>query len=310
MNVLITGGAGYIGSVMVPEFLRAGHSVIVVDNFMYGQASLLDCCSYRNFRIVRGDARDRRLLRDFVRDADAVIPLACLVGAPACDQRPSEAKAINFDAVQMLVEMTTSSQIVVWPNTNSGYGVGSKSRYCTEKSPLRPVSLYGRLKVELEKILMQRGNVTSLRLATAFGVSPRMRLDLLVNDFTYRAVTDGFIVLFESHFRRNFIHVRDVARAFLHVIEKWDEMRGEIYNVGLSDANLSKLELCEVIKRHVPKLQIIEGEVGRDPDRRDYVVSNEKIEKTGYKPRVSLDDGIDELIRGYQVIRRNQYSNI
>jgi len=309
MRVLVTGGAGYIGSILVPELLRAGHEVVVVDNFMYGQTSLLDCCHERRLTVVRADVRDIRLVAGLARRADVIIPLACLVGAPICEHRPQEARAINHDAVRDLVASTSRSQIVIWPNTNSGYGIGRPGVPCTEKSPLRPVSLYGRLKVELEKFLLDRGHVTSLRLATVFGISPRMRLDLLVNDFTYRAVTDGFIVLFESHFKRNFIHVRDVARAFVFVMDHWDAMKGEVYNVGLSDANLSKKELCLEIKKQVPDFCILESPVGKDPDRRNYIISHEKIEKAGFCPSVSLQEGIAELIKGYQIIRRNAFSN-
>lgn len=309
-TVLVTGAAGYIGSVLVPELLRAGYAVTALDNFMYGQASLLDCCHDPRLSIVRGDARDTALLKRLLAGADFIIPLACLVGAPACDLRPLEARSINLEAVCALLRMSSRSQRIVSPTTNSGYGIGRPGIPCTERTPMRPVSLYGRLKVELEKRLLDSGRAVSLRLATAFGISPRMRLDLLVNDFTYRAVTDRFIVLFEAHFKRNFIHVRDVARAFLHAMAGFERMRGQAYNVGLSDANLSKLELCMEIKKQVPCFHVVQSEVGSDPDKRDYIVSNEKIERTGFKPRVTLQAGIAELIKGYQVIRRNQYGNV
>ncbi|MBU4198568.1 MAG: NAD(P)-dependent oxidoreductase [Verrucomicrobia bacterium] len=310
MNILVTGGAGYIGSVLVPMLLIDGHAVTVIDNFLYGQTSLLDCCHQPRLTIIRGDARDKALLKSHLRKADVLIPLACLVGAPVCAQRPIEARAINLEAVKLLAGLSSRSQMIVSPTTNSGYGIGKKSGYCTEKTPLRPVSLYGRLKVDLEKYLLDSGHAISLRLATAFGISPRMRLDLLVNDFTYRAVTDRFVVLFEAHFKRNYIHVRDVARAFIHAIEHFDAMRNETYNVGLSDANLSKMELCLEIKKQVPEFHILESKIGVDPDQRNYNVSNEKIEHTGYKPQVGLQTGIAELIKGYQVIRRNQYANV
>lgn len=308
-RILVTGAAGYIGSILVPALLRQGHRVVALDVFMYGQATLLDCCFDRNLTIVRGDARNRELLKKHLSQADVIIPLACLVGAPLCDQRPSEARAINLDAVKMLADMTSREQWIIFPTTNSGYGVGQKDICCTEESPLRPVSLYGRLKVELEQYLLQSGHALSLRLATAFGISPRMRLDLLVNDFTYRAVTDRFIVLFEAHFKRNFIHVRDIAAAFVHTLERFETMRNQAYNVGLSDANLSKLELCLEIKKQVPDFCIMESPIGADPDQRNYIVSNAKIEQTGFRPRVSLPEGIADLIKGYQVIRRNQYGN-
>jgi nucleoside-diphosphate-sugar epimerase len=309
-KVLVTGAAGYIGSILTPELLKNNYQVIAVDNFMYSQTSLLDCCANKSLKIIRGDVRDERIMRPLLKEADIVIPLACLVGAPICAQKPAEAKAINLDAVLMLLKNSSRRQKFVIPITNSGYGVGATDSYCTEESPLKPVSLYGKLKVELEKHVLASQHGISLRLATAFGISPRMRIDLLVNDFTYRAVVDRFIVLFEAHFKRNYIHVRDIARAFLHAINKFEKMKNQPYNVGLSNANLSKLELCKKIKKYVPDFTIMESPIGKDPDQRNYIVSNEKIEKTGYKPSFSLDDGIVELIKGYQIIKRNQFSNV
>ncbi|OQA28011.1 MAG: UDP-glucose 4-epimerase [Verrucomicrobia bacterium ADurb.Bin345] len=309
-TVLVTGAAGYIGSVLTPGFLREGHRVIAVDNFMYNQSSLLDCCNDDKLEIVRGDVRDERILKPLAARADVIIPLACLVGAPLCAQKPLEARSINLDAVKMLTDMTGPNQMIVSPTTNSGYGIGQDGMYCTEETPLRPISVYGKLKVELEEYLLATGHAISLRLATAFGISPRMRLDLLVNDFTYRAVTDRFVVLFEAHFKRNYIHVRDVVKAFLHAVNHFDHMKGQAYNVGLSDANLSKMELCLEIKKQVPDFHIMESAIGEDPDKRNYIVSNEKIEKTGFKPDVSLQRGIAELVKGYQVIRRNQFANL
>jgi nucleoside-diphosphate-sugar epimerase len=310
MRILITGAAGYIGSIMVPELLREGHSVTAVDNFIYGQNSLLDCCADCHLAIIRGDARDERLMKPLLAKADVIMPLACLVGAPLCERQPLEARSINLDAVKMLADMSSRQQPIIFPTTNSGYGIGKEGVFCTEDSALNPVSLYGRLKVELERHLLDSGHALSLRLATVFGISPRMRLDLLVNDFTYRAVTDRFIVLFEAHFKRNYIHVRDVARAFLHALDHFDQMKNQPYNVGLSDANLSKMELCLKIKEQCPTFTIMESPIGKDPDQRNYIVSNEKIERTGYTPRVSIPQGITELIKGYQVLRRNAYSNV
>lgn len=309
-KILVTGAAGYIGSVLVPELLRHGHAVTAVDNFMYHQTSLLDCCQDESLTIVRGDVRDMELMRPLLAGADAVIPLACLVGAPACEKKPQEARSINLDAVKALLDMSSRHQAFILPITNSGYGRGDAGMLCTETSPLRPLSLYGRLKVELEQHLLNSGHAVSLRLATAFGTSPRMRLDLLVNDFTYRAVTDRFIVLFEAHFKRNYIHVRDVARAFIHTLDHFDRMQNEPYNVGLSDANLSKMELCLEIKKQVPDFTILEAPVGQDPDQRDYDVSNAKIETAGFQPQWSLPKGIAELIKGYQIVRRREFTNI
>lgn len=310
MKLLVTGGAGYLGSILVPTLLKEGHSVIVVDNFMYGQTSLLDCCYNPHLMIVRGDARDKSLIAKLLKNTDGIIPLACLTGAPICAKDPVAAEMIIFDAVKMLLELRSKDQIIIFPTTNSGYGVGQKGNYCTEETPLNPISLYGQLKVRAEKEVLNAGNSITLRLATAFGVSPRMRLDLLVNDFTYRALYDRFIVLFEAHFKRNYIHVRDVARAFIHCLEHFDKMKNEPYNVGLSGANLSKLELCEEIKKEIPDFYFVESAIGEDPDKRDYIVSNEKIENTGFKPYVSISNGIKELVRGYQVIKRTQFSNV
>lgn len=310
MKILVTGAAGYIGSVLVPVLLKEGHEVIAVDNFMYNQTPLLDCCHDKKLTISRSDARDNGLISRYLKEADAIFPLACLTGAPLCQKNPFEAKGIIVDAVKMILELRSKNQIIIYPTTNSGYGIGQKGVFCTEKTPLRPVSLYGKLKVEAEEALLDSGNCVTLRLATAFGISPRMRLDLLVNDFTYRAVNDRFLVLFEAHAKRNYIHVRDVAKAFIHCLNNFEQVKNQPYNVGLSDANLSKRELCEEIKKQVPDLYFTEAKIGEDPDKRDYIVSNEKIEKTGYKPDYSIQKGIMELIKGYQVIKRNQFVNI
>jgi nucleoside-diphosphate-sugar epimerase len=310
MNILVTGGAGYLGSTLVPMLLADGHRVAVLDNFMFGQASLAAVCADEKFDMVRGDAREKDIVAPLAKDADLIIPLAALVGAPMCKNDPLGATSINRDAVDMLCGLLSKDQKMVMPVSNSGYGVGEPGKFCTEETPLRPVSLYGITKVEAEQIVLEKAGGISLRLATVFGMSPRMRLDLLVNDFVYRAVNDRAIVLFESHFKRNFIHVRDVARAFIHVIENFAAMKGEIFNVGLSDANLSKWELCEKIAEHVPGFQYMEAPIGEDPDKRDYIVSNDKIEATGYMPAHSLDLGIAELMKGYQMIRNNSYGNV
>jgi nucleoside-diphosphate-sugar epimerase len=310
MNILVTGGAGYLGSVLVPALLKEGHKVSVIDNFMYNQTSLLDCCYNLDLKIIRGDTREKRLLEQQIKHADAIFPLACLTGAPLCAKDPQGAQGIIVDAIKMILELRSKDQMVIYPTTNSGYGIGEKGRHCTEETPLKPISVYGKLKVAAEEEVLACGGGITLRLATAFGVSPRMRLDLLVNDFTYRAVQDRFIVLFEAHFKRNFIHVRDVVKAFIHGLNNFEKMKNEAYNVGLSTANLNKMELCQEIKKHVPDFYFVEAAVGEDPDKRDYIVSNEKIERTGFKPDVSLSDGIQELIKAYQIVKRNQYANI
>ncbi|MGJ3260777.1 MAG: NAD-dependent epimerase/dehydratase family protein [Rhodospirillales bacterium] len=310
LNILVTGGAGYLGSIMVPALLDAGHRVTVLDNFMFKQNPLAHACANPDFDVVRGDARDEALIKDLTRDTDVVIPLAALVGAPLCNNDQIGTTSINRDAVVMLTKVLSKDQRILMPITNSGYGIGEKGKYCTEETPLRPISLYGTTKVEAEAAVLERGNAISFRLATVFGMAPRFRLDLLVNDFVYRAVHDRAVVLFEADFKRNYIHIRDVARAFLHGLDNFETMKDEPYNVGLSDANLSKRELCEKIREHVPNFVFMEAPIGEDPDKRDYIVSNEKIEKTGFQPAYSLDDGIRELIKGYRMIRNSQYGNV
>ena len=309
-SILITGGAGYLGSTLVPALLDAGHRVTVLDNFLFHQASLNQICSHPRFDVHRGDARDADLLRPLLKDADVIVPLAALVGAPICNQDKIGAETLNRDGVLTLLRLSSREQRILMPVTNSGYGVGEAGKFCTEETPLRPITLYGRTKVEAERAVLDRGNSISFRLATVFGMSPRMRIDLLVNDFVYRAVNDRAVVLFEAHFKRNYIHVRDVARAFLHGIANFEAMRDQAYNVGLSDANLSKLELCEQIQKQLPKFTYLEAPVGEDPDKRDYIVSNEKIERTGYQPMYSLDAGIRELIKGYRMLRNFVYGNV
>lgn len=310
MKILITGGAGYIGSLLTPALLADGHQVIVVDSFRFKQASLLDCCHHEGFEIVRGDCRDEQLMKRLVSKSDAIIPLAALVGAPLCDQDPAAAKTINQEAVGMLCRLAGRSQWMLLPVTNSGYGIGEHGKVCTEDSPLRPLSLYGRTKVKAEEAVLARENSMSFRLATVFGVSPRMRIDLLVNDFVHRAVHDRAIVVFQGHFKRNYIHIRDVVRVFRHGLANFDAMKGRAYNVGLDAANLSKLELCAVIRKHLPSFVYLESPIGEDPDKRDYMVSNARITAAGFKPDWSLDRGIRELIKGYAILRNTVYSNV
>jgi nucleoside-diphosphate-sugar epimerase len=309
-RVLITGGAGYIGSILTPALLREGYHVTVLDPCRFGQTSLLECCADPNFDVIHGDCRDEQTLRAAIRGADYILPLAAIVGAPACKEDAIAASTLNLDAVKLLLSIRSPEQRVIYPCTNSGYGIGEQGAFCTEESPLRPLTLYGRSKVEAEAAVLDAGNSASLRLATVFGVSPRMRLDLLVNDFVHRAVTDRALLIFEGHFKRNYIHIRDVARAILHVMRNFEAMKGRPYNVGLSDANISKLELCERIKQAIPEFVYIEAPIGEDPDKRDYIVSNARIEATGYKPQYSIEMGICELQKAFRILRARRYSNV
>ena len=310
MKILVTGAAGYIGSVLVPLLLKKGHEIIAIDNFMYKQTSLLECCYSDRFSLINGDVRNTELVEKYLKKVDAVLPLACLTGAPLCDKDPITARSVNFEAIKSILEKRSPNQIIIFPTTNSGYGIGEKGIQCTEDTPLRPVSLYGQLKVEIEKMILESGNSITFRFATVFGVSPRMRLDLLVNDFTYRAYYDRFIVLFEAHFKRNYLHVRDAAQAFVFGLENFEHMKNEAYNVGLSDANISKSELCKVIKTHIQNFYFSEADIGEDIDKRDYIVSNKKIESTGFKTEYSLSFGVQELIKGFQIIKKTEYGNI
>ena len=309
-KILITGGAGYLGSVLTPALLQGGHEVVVLDSFLFRQFTLADCCGHERFEVVRGDCRDEGTLRRLLADCDIIIPLAALVGAPICDRDRVAAVTVNRDAVALLCRLASPRQRIIFPTTNSGYGVAQVDKFCDEETPLRPISLYGSTKAEAEQMVLERAESVAFRLATVFGMSPRMRLDLLVNDFVYRAVNDRAVVVFEGHFRRNFIHIRDVARVFLLTIERFDAMRGRTYNVGLDDANLSKLELCRKIHEHVPGFVYFEAPIGEDTDKRDYIVSNARVAAQGFKPDWSLDRGILELIKGYTILKESAYSNV
>jgi len=309
-KVLVTGGAGYIGCILVEYLLQMNYQVTVLDNFMFRQTGLNHLCENKNLTIVNGDIRNPAHVTPLLKQADIIIPLAALVGAPLCNKDVVGADTTNKDAVFWMLNATSKEQRIIMPTTNSAYGTGDENNFCTEDSPLRPISKYAVDKVAVEKVLMERENSISYRLATVFGMSPRMRTDLLVNDLTYRAVNDGYVVIFEGHFKRNYIHVRDVCEAFLHAIYQFDEMKGNIYNVGLSSANVSKLELCEIIKKQLPNFTIVEGDIKKDPDQRNYIVSNEKLERTGWTPYHTLDDGVEELIKGYTYLKNNIYGNV
>jgi len=309
-NILVTGGAGYIGSMLVPELLKEGHKITVVDNFMYKQNSLAPVCENKNFQIINGDIRNMKLMKNLINQNEVVLPLAAIVGAPLCNKDPFAAQSINHDAIIEMFKICSRDHQIIMPTTNSAYGSGGENNFCDEKSVLNPISKYAIDKVEVEKHLMQRENSISFRLATVFGMSPRMRIDLLVNDFTYRAFHDSAVIIFEGHFKRNYIHVRDVVAAFIHGINNFEKMKSEIFNVGLSDANLSKLDLCKAINKQLPNFTFVEEKIKQDPDQRNYIVSNLKIEKTGFKPRYSIADGVKELIKGYTMIKNQNFGNI
>lgn len=309
-RVLVTGGAGYLGAVLCEHLLNAGYQVTVVDNLMYGQNSLFHLCANPRFAFVFGDARDETLLDRLIKDVDVLIPLAAIVGAPACDRDPWLAQSVNLESVRLLNRLRSRNQLVVFPNTNSGYGTKSGEAYCTEDTPLEPISLYGRTKVQAEIELLETPNTLTLRLATVFGMSPRMRLDLLVNHFVYAAVTDGYLIIFEKDFKRNFVHIRDVADCFIHCIEHAGHMVGQPYNVGLDAANVSKEELALKIKEYVPSFFIQCSDVRSDPDKRNYTVSNQQLREAGFEARRSLDDGIQELLKGYLMMGRAPFKNV
>jgi nucleoside-diphosphate-sugar epimerase len=308
-RVLVTGGAGYLGSILCERLLAGSYEVVVVDNLLYRQQSLFHLCGNPRFQFVFGDARDESLMRSAIKDADVIIPLAAIVGAPACDRDPGMARGVNLDAIRTLNRMRSPHQFILYPTTNSGYGTQSGDVYCTEDTPLEPISLYGQTKSQAERELLESPNVVTLRLATVFGMSPRMRLDLLVNHFVYAAATDGYIVIFEKDFKRNYIHIRDVADCFTYCIENAKRMEGKAYNAGLDAANLSKEELALKIKNYVPNFYVHFAEVGSDPDKRNYIVSNQRLRDAGFEAKRSLDEGIQELLKGYRMMGPGQFKN-
>ena len=277
---------------------------------MYKQTSLASSVKHKNLSLVFGDVRDESLMKSLILKADIIIPLAAIVGAPACDKDPITAQAINKDSILWLLRQLSPAQQIIMPTTNSAYGSGDKNNFCDEKSPLNPLSLYARDKVVVEEALMHHENATSFRLATVFGISPRMRLDLLVNNFVYRAITDGFVIVFEGHFKRNYIHVEDVVQAFNLALDHNERFKGEIFNVGLSEANISKLELCKEIQKIVPSFTFLEAALGKDPDQRNYIVSNTKIESRGFSPKVNLREGLSELVKGLKMFDQKQFTNL
>ena len=307
MKVLITGGAGYLGSTLTKHLLEAGYSVTVLDNLMYDQVTLLHLFGNPKFQFELGDVRDKKLLQELVGLNDVIIPLAAIVGMPACKANPELTVAVNYQQVADIVEVLRDDQKLILPNTNSQYG--SSDSIITEDSPFNPLSLYAKTKCDAENIMLAKGNGVSLRLATVFGVSPRMRTDLLVNDFVYKSVVDGYLVLFEAHFKRNYIHVQDIARTFQFIIENYDKCKGHAFNVGLSTANLSKLELAETIKKYIPSLVIKQDDFKEDFDKRNYIVSNEKLEALGWKPIYDLDYGIKQLISAYKIVINKNNQN-
>jgi len=313
-RVLITGGAGYLGSVITGHFLERGYSVTCLDDLRYGQSSIFIYASNPNFNFIYGDVRNKDLLRGIISNFDIIIPLAAIVGMPACNAKPIDATSINYEAIVLINELRSEKQKLIYPTTNSGYGTKTGEIFCTEETPLEPISLYGKTKSNAETYLLDAGkigkDVITLRLATVFGISPRMRTDLLVNDFVFKAMTDSYVVMYEAHFKRNFVHIKDVARCFEHCINNFDKMKNNVYNVGLEDANISKLELAQTIKKYIPKFELIPMEIGEDPDKRNYIVSNKKIMATGFIPQYSLDYGIQELIKGYSILlKNNPYKN-
>jgi len=307
--VLVTGAAGYVGSVLCEHLLQAGFRVRALDKITF-EPSLFHLCANPQFDFILGDVRDEKLIAQAMIGADVIIPLAAIVGAPASKRDPWMTTEINRDAIRLITKLRSPSQLIIYPTTNSGYGTQTGDLFCTEETPLEPISLYGVTKAEAEADVLSSGNSITLRLATVFGMSPRMRLDLLVNHFTYAAVTDGYMVIFEKHFKRNYVHVRDVADCFIHCIRNQQKMIGRPYNVGLDSANLSKEELAQKIQQQVPKFFVHYSEIGSDPDKRNYIVSNQRLREAGFEASRTIEDGIVELLKGYRMLGRGRFQNV
>ena len=309
-RILVTGAAGYLGSTLCGRLLEEGYGVVALDNLFYGEASLFHYCAHPDFDFILGDVRDEAVVKSALRGVDAVIPLAAMVGVGACKRDPVMAKAVNLDAVLSLNRLRSKQQLIIYPTTNSGYGTSSGEVHCTEETPLQPISLYGETKAQAESALLESPYTICLRLATVFGLSPRMRLDLLVNHFVMAAVTDGFLVIFEKDFKRNYVHVRDVADCVLHCLQQRERMIGRTFNVGLDSANLSKGELAMKVREQVPNFYIHFAEIGSDPDKRNYIVSNQRLREAGFEAKRSLEDGIKELLKGYRMLGRARFKNV
>lgn len=310
-HVLVTGGLGYIGSIACEHLLLAGFPVTALDNLSYGtgQQGLFHLCAHPNFDFVQGDVRDQELMKRLLRSADVILHLAAIVGASACDRDPALTTSVNVESVRLLNRLRSRNQLVLFPNTNSGYGATTGQTFCTEDTPLEPISLYGRTKVQAERLLLDSPHAIAFRLATVFGMSPRMRLDLLVNHFVWAAHHEGYLVLFEKDFKRNFVHVRDVADCFLHAIRHAEAMSGQVYNLGLDSANLSKEELARLVKKHVPNFYLHFAPIGQDPDKRNYIVSSARLRQAGFEATRPLDQGIQELLKGYRMFGRGMFRN-
>lgn len=310
LKILVTGAAGYIGSMLTTELVRLGYSVIAIDIQKYDKNSLSHLFFYKNFQFINEDITREIVIKKYIKDVDFIIPLAALVGAPLCEKFKTKAKKINIDSVRIILKYIKHNQKIIYPTTNSGYGVGQKNKFCDENSPLKPISLYGATKAKAEKLIMQHNNSICFRLATVFGFSYRMRTDLLVNNFVMNAVKYKKLSIFEPHFRRNYVHIKDVVNAFVFSIINFKRLKNNIYNLGLSSANLSKINLAKKIKKIIKKLRIVINKNASDPDKRDYYVSNKKIEKAGFKPSVTLEEGIKELINVFtyaKVVFKNNY---